>query len=222
MKILFTFFIISTLIFGREDKKDENKHLIRVLYGKASYSTFRDLVSFQESTRDEQRATLIGIQFENYLARDLWHERVDLTFFSGFLFHRQDIKVENGRYTQPNELSGKDTYQLHGGFKIYWKSFPWNKYVRTRVGLGEGISLVRDRLDIELQNTNKEGEKSDAHILNYLDLNISFNLRDITRWDKLEDYYIGGGISHRSGIFGSVSGVDGGSNYWTFFIEGEF
>ncbi len=221
MKIFFMFLLTATLIFGMEESEN-NKYLIRVLYGKASYSSFRDLVSFQESTRDEQKGTLMGIQFENYLARDIWNGSGDLTYFSSFIYHRQDIKVEDGKYTEPNELSGKDTYQLNGGIKVYWKNFPWSRYVRTRVGLGEGISLVRERLDIEIQNTNKENEKSDAHILNYLDLNISFNLRDITRWEQLENYYIGGGVSHRSGIFGYVSGVDGGSNYWTFFIEGEF
>ncbi len=221
MKIFFMFLLTATLIFGMEESEN-NKYLIRVLYGKASYSSFRDLVSFQESTRDEQRGTLIGIQFENYLARDIWDGSGDLTYFSSFIYHRQDIKVEDGKYTEPKELSGKDTYQLNGGIKVYWKNFPWSRYVRTRIGLGEGISLVRERLDIEIQNTNKEDEKSDAHILNYLDLNISFNLRDITRWEQLENYYVGGGVSHRSGIFGYVSGVDGGSNYWTFFIEGEF
>ncbi|GLI57959.1 hypothetical protein PM10SUCC1_34730 [Propionigenium maris DSM 9537] len=221
MKIFFMFLLTATLIFGMEENED-NKYLIRVLYGKASYSSLRDLVSFQESTRDEQRGTLIGIQFENYLARDIWNGSGDLTYFSSFIYHRQDIKVEDGKYTEPKELSGKDTYQLNGGIKVYWKTFPWSRYVRTRIGLGEGISLVRERLDIEIQNTNNEDEKSDAHILNYLDLHISFNLRDITRWEQLENYYIGGGLSHRSGIFGYVSGVDGGSNYWTFFIEGEF
>lgn len=221
MKIFFIFFLTATLIFGKSDNEN-NKYLIRLLYGKASYSSLKDLVSFQESDRDEQRGTLIGLQFENYLARDLWDGSADLTYFSSFIYHRQDIKVEDGKYTEPKKLSGKDTYQLNGGIKIYWKNFPWNKYVRTRLGLGEGISLVRERLDIEIQNTNKEDEKSDAHILNYLDLTLSFNLRDITRWDQLENYYIGGGLSHRSGLYGLVSGVDGGSNYWTFFIEGEF
>jgi len=221
MKTFFIFLLTATLIFGKSDSEND-KYLIRILYGKASYSSFRDLVTFQESTRDEQRGTLIGLQFENYLARDIWNGSGDLTYFSSFIYHRQDIKVEDGRYTEPKKLSGKDTYQLNGGIKVYWKNFPWDRYVRTRIGLGEGISLVRERLDIEIQNTNKEDEKSDAHILNYLDLTLSFNLRDITRWDQLEDYYIGGGISHRSGIFGYVSGVDGGSNYWTFFIEGEF
>lgn len=222
MKLLILFLIIGTFSFSKEYTPPHDKYLIRILYGKASYSSFRDLVSFQESTRDEQRSSLVGVQFENYLLRDIWDESADLTFFSGFLYHRQTIKVEDGKYTEPNKLSGKDTYQIHGGIKLYWKNFPWNKYIRTRVGLGEGLSIVKDRLDIELQNTNKEGEKSDAHVLNYLDLTVAFNLRDITRWDRMENCYIGGGISHRSGIFGSVSGVDGGSNFWTFFIEGDF
>lgn len=222
MKIILIFLLMVHLTFGAENDSDENKYILRLVYGKASYSSFMDLLSFEESTRDEQGGYLIGLQFENYLLRDLWNGSADLTYFSSVFYHRQDIKVEDGRYTQPKKLSGKVTYQLNGGIKIYWKRFPWNRYVRTRIGLGEGISLVEEKLDIEIQNTNKEDEKNDTHILNYLDLTLSFNLRDITRWKELENYYIGAGISHRSGIMGYVNGVGGGSNYWTFFIEGEF
>ena len=48
------------------------------------------------------------------------------------------------------------------------------------------------------------------------------NLRDITRIEPLDDFYGGVGISHRSGIFGLINGVHGGSNYVTFYLEKEF
>ena len=63
--------------------------------------------------------------------------------------------------------------------------------------------------------------KKHSNYLNYIDITLSFNAKDITKIDDLEDTYIGMGISHRSGIFGTINGVDGGSNNVTLFFETE-
>lgn len=215
-------FLMSLFTFAEEKKTNEKRYIVRLIHGKASYSSLEGIVRFKENETDEQKGTLTGIQLEKYIARDLIYDSVDLTLFSSFLLHQQDIRKTDGSYTTPNELSGKDTFQINAGIKGYWKNFPWNRWVRTRLGLGEGLSYVDEYLDIEIQNTNKEDERSHARILNYLDLSLSFNLRDITTWEALEDYYAGIGVSHRSGIFGLMDGVEGGSNYWTFFIETDF
>jgi outer membrane protein len=43
----------------------------------------------------------------------------------------------------------------------------------------------------------------------------------MTTLRELEDTYVGIGISHRSGIFGTINGVDGGGNNVIFFFETE-
>ncbi len=213
--------LISLPAFGEENFND-NQYIIRLVHGKASYSTFGNLITFKKYEKDEQEGTLNGIQLEKYIAKDLANNSLDFTLFTSLFHHRQDIKNPNGNYTSPHPLSGQDTFQINAGVKAYWKNFPWNRWVRTRIGFGEGISYVYENLDIEIQNTNREDERSDAHLLNYLDLNLAFNLRDITRAESLEDYYAGIGLSHRSGINGLINNVGGGSNYLTFFIEAEF
>ena len=71
------------------------------------------------------------------------------------------------------------------------------------------------------ENLDFEG-KEHSNFLNYLEFGIAVNLRDITRIEPLDDFYGGVGISHRSGIFGLINGVHGGSNYVTFYLEKEF
>jgi outer membrane protein len=220
--LLLIFILISVNSFSEEEVKKDTQYIIRLVHGEGSYSTFGSLLSLQENYHDQQDSSLDGVQLEKYIAKDLVNNSVDLTLFSSFFYHSQDIKNPNGSYLSPITLSGEDTFQINGGIKAYWKNFPWNRWVRTKVGLGEGLSYVQENLDLEIQNTNRKDRKSDAHVLNYLDFTLAFNLRDITRWDALENYYAGMGVSHRSGIFGTINGVNGGSNFYTFFIEAEF
>lgn len=226
MKILL-FLLVFQLSFTEvtpysNEKKYEKDYIARLIYGEGTYSTYGDLLFLQSAQRDEQDSYLIGVQVEKFIARDLFKESTDFTLFLSFLYHSQNIKDPDAGYPEPKTLSGVDSFQLNGGIKVYYKKFPWNKYVRTRLGFGEGLSVVTERLDLEVQNSNKDGTKSDTLLLNYLDLTLSFNLKDITRIKAFEDYYIGTGVAHRSGIFGTINGVNGGSNYWTFFLEGEF
>ncbi len=97
----------------------------------------------------------------------------------------------------------------------------WNRLVRTRLGIGDGISYTGEHLDIETQNYNSENKTNRSRLLNYLDISLSLNLKDITDMDQLENSYIGVGISHRSGIQGLINDVHGGSNFATIFIEWE-
>ncbi|MES2955624.1 MAG: MipA/OmpV family protein, partial [Pseudomonadota bacterium] len=58
--------------------------------------------------------------------------------------------------------------------------------------------------------------------LNYLDPSIDFSLGDLIGRPGLKDTYLGFGVSHRSGIFGSsrlLGNVNGGSNYIYTYIE---
>ncbi|WP_320047234.1 hypothetical protein [uncultured Ilyobacter sp.] len=220
--LISVFILISATVFSEEDVQKENQYIVRLVHGEGSYSTLATLLSLEENDHDQQDSTLDGIQLEKYIYKDLLNNSLDFTLFSSFFYHSQDIKNPNGSYTSPITLSGEDTFQINGGIKAYWKKFPWSKWVRTRVGVGEGLSYVYEKLDLEIQNSNRKDKKSDSYILDYLDFTVAFNLRDITRWDVLENYYAGMGISHRSGIFGAINGVNGGSNFYTFFLEAEF
>ncbi len=59
-------------------------------------------------------------------------------------------------------------------------------------------------------------------MLNYLDPSIDFSLGDLTGSRSMHDTYVGIGVSHRSGIFGTsrlLGNVNGGSNYIYSYLE---
>ena len=59
-------------------------------------------------------------------------------------------------------------------------------------------------------------------MLNYLDPTIDVSLGDLLGSRALKDTFIGFGVSHRSGIFGSsrlLGNVSGGSNYLYTYVE---
>ena len=61
-----------------------------------------------------------------------------------------------------------------------------------------------------------------SKLLLYLDPTIDVSLGDIVRAKSLRETYLGLGVSHRSGIFGSsklFNNVDGGSNYIYAYLE---
>ncbi len=83
-----------------------------------------------------------------------------------------------------------------------WKYFPWNEYVRTTAAIGFfGASVATDIIDEEYE------DNGGSHFLNFLIPEITLGLPAYPHWDALVR------IHHRSGIFGAISGVNGGSNF---------
>ena len=64
-----------------------------------------------------------------------------------------------------------------------------------------------------------------SKLLLYLDPTIDINVGDLFKARELRETYVGIGVSHRSGIFGSArlfNSVNGGSNYIYGFVETGF
>lgn len=85
---------------------------------------------------------------------------------------------------------------------FWWKWFPWNRWVPTSLKLGEGISIATGYPSSEVVS---QGIRS--AFLNYLFVGLSFSSNSMPEWSL--DFL----IHHRSGIYGLVNGVSGGSNY---------
>jgi len=106
-----------------------------------------------------------------------------------------------------------DFWSVMAFFKVYWYGFPWDKYVRTRIGMASGLSYSEQISQMELRDQGKD-EKGNWKLLNYLDPSIDFRVA--------RDTYLGLGVSHRSGAFGKsqfFGNVNGGSNYIYVSIE---
>jgi MipA family protein len=110
----------------------------------------------------------------------------------------------------------QDFFSFVAFFKAYFYGFPWDRYVRTRLGIGSGLSYAESIPEMEVRDQGRR-ERGTWKLLNYLDPSIDFG---ITR-----DTFLGIGVSHRSGAFGKsqfLGNVSGGSNYLYVSIETAF
>jgi outer membrane protein len=109
-----------------------------------------------------------------------------------------------------------DFWSVMAFFKAYWTSFPWDRYVRTRLGMGAGLSYSEQIGTMEGRDQAKGGLGT-WKLLNYLDPSVDFGVG--------KDTWLGIGVSHRSGAFGRsrfLGNVDGGSNYIYLSVETTF
>jgi outer membrane protein len=105
--------------------------------------------------------------------------------------------------------------------KMYWRPFPWEKVVSTRIGFGEGLSYAWKVPEIERKWANDHNDDN-SRLMNYLDVSIDLNVGDIIRNESARACSLGLVISHRSGVFGLVDlfgNVQNGSNYNTAALE---
>jgi outer membrane protein len=120
---------------------------------------------------------------------------------------------ENG--LQANSL------QVNAYMKAFYYGFPWSDRVRTRIGMGAGVSLAQRVPFVEARDQARR-EQNTSRVLNYLDPSIDISVGDLIGSRALKETYFGFGASHRSGIFGAsrlLGNANGGSNYLYTYIE---
>ena len=133
---------------------------------------------------------------------------IDIVGYTGTIYHD-----ENG--LQAN------SWELHTDMKAFFYGFPWSDWVRTRIGFGFGLSYAFRVPYVEERDQAQRGRNT-SKLLVYLDPTIDVSLGDLIGKRKLRDTYLGVGVSHRSGIFGSsqlLGNVNGGSNYLYAYVE---
>lgn len=96
--------------------------------------------------------------------------------------------------------------EFAGSFNLRWHRFPWNRHVVTTMGIGEGFSYASEKPKFE-----EELITNTAHFLNYVMFDVTVAHPDLPELALLLR------LHHRSGIFGLIDGVHGGSN---FFVGG--
>ena len=221
MKIILVF--LTVMLTFKMAAAEDAKYILRVIHGEATYSDLYKILLENDREKDHQEGSFNGIQLEKFIAKDYKNHPIDITLMGSFFWHNQNIKDPYDEYAQPLELTEEDTYQVNTGIKMYWKKFPWSNLVRTRLAVLEGASYTEHIINIERQNQNRRSsKKTTSNLLNYLETSLAFNIGDLTRREQLEPYYFGLGVSHRSGIFGTINNVNGGSNFVTFFVETHF
>jgi hypothetical protein len=88
---------------------------------------------------------------------------------------------------------------------LRWRWFPWNEYLYTNLRLGLiGASWVSDVSPWERQNS---GNRKGSRYLNFLVPELTFSSGPDAPWEAFVR------VHHRSGGWGAVNDVHGGSNY---------
>jgi outer membrane protein len=188
----------------------EHKPLIfKASYGLSSECDLMPIMTLQcTKTHTQDKTSIAGLEVGQTLVKGLNGWPVDLAGFVGLVRHLEDNQQD-------------DFWQVHAYFKAYYYGFPWRETVRTRVGFGIGISYASE-IPFGEQRDQALRNRDTSKLLLYLDPSIDVSVGDIVRSKSLRDTYVGLGVSHRSGIFGSAklfNNVDGGSNYIYTYLE---
>lgn len=106
-------------------------------------------------------------------------------------------RIENGQ--DGNKHFEYDTYLM-----LRWVNFPWNKYVTTTLGAGEGLSYVSGIPRVEAEDNETSNDL--RRLLNYLVFEATFALPSHPEWQLVAR------IHHRSTAFGVFGNSNAGTN----------
>jgi outer membrane protein len=178
--------------------------IVKVLYGYSSDCDVLQIVRLScTSTHTVDKTDIAAVHVGRKLVERAGGWPVDLAGFVGV--QRQ---FEKGFQD--------DFYSVSAFFKAYYYGFPWDKYVRTRIGIGSGLSYSEHIIEME-QHDQTRRDRGTWKLLNYLDPSIDFGVA--------RDVYLGIGVSHRSGAFGKsqfLGNINGGSNFIYVSLETAF
>ena len=211
MKLLVLLMFVFLNLFAQND------YTMRLAYGKATYSTLgKALVGqWETSPVDSDVFALDG----GYLLKEgAFDWPLDIYAKVGFSKFHDGSATQNSA-TGPIYYNAQDVYEGTVFIKAYWNfDFLQN---RIRLSMAEGFSYTDKLLNMEKYEAD-EKDLEHSKFLNYLDFSLDFDFGRLIRYKPLEDTYVGWAIKHRSGIFGLINGVRGGSNYNCIYVEKKF
>jgi outer membrane protein len=186
--------------------------IARAFYGASSDCDVLPIATLRCTSTHTQDATdVAGLELGRPFIERLNGWPLDLAGFIGLIRHK-----EAG--FQP------DFWQINAYIKGYFYGFPWDARIRTRIGLGIGLAYAQEIPLAEQRDQALRGRRT-SKVLNTFDPTVDFSLGDLLAARSLRDTYVGMGVSHRSGIFGSsqlLRNVNGGSNYIYGYVETSF
>ncbi len=192
------------------DAWPERKPLIvRVYHGDSSDCNVAHTVRLGcTSTHTRDRTTINGIDIGRPFIDRLNGWPLDIAGFVGLIRH--------------DEAGFQDNFwQFNAYFKAYYYGFPWDAKVRTRLGMGIGVAYAQKINQMEVRDQTQRG-RSTSKLLQTFDPTVDVSLGDLIGVRSLRETYVGMGVLHRSGIFGTSNlfgNVNGGSNYIYAYLE---
>jgi outer membrane protein len=134
-----------------------------------------------------------------------------------FRHFEKDVTTSDGLFTSTRNFNSYAAYIMAMG-KGY---SPWTGEEVFRLGFGFGMSYA-DQVPLAEQSKQASRGGNTSRFLNYLELQVDFPLRRLSKAKWLQDCYVGATVVHRSGIFGTsnlLGDVSGGSDWITAHLE---
>jgi len=186
--------------------------IARAYYGASSECDVIPIATLRcTSTHTEDKTGIVGFDLGRPFIDRLNGWPLDLAGFVGLTHHR-----ERGLQS--------DLTEVKAYIKAYFYGFPWDAKLRTRLGLGVGLSYANQVPFSEQRDQARRGRNT-SRLLNVFDPTADFSVGDLLGVASLRQTYAGVGVSHRSGIFGTsqlLGNVNGGSNYIYGYLETSF
>lgn len=207
--------IDADLYLGFGFFNDKNKPLketlditpyLRIAHGWATPSNLNEIIS-GNMEKDPYNNQLTSLFYGYPLTDEFFGLPLDFYLTPGFVYHHSS-EVQDA--SQEFVIAIKAYYTI---------PLPW----KVRFGVAEGLSYITDVTYIEQTEMDEKGYES-SKFLNYLDFSLDIDLGDIFG-EKLNDFWLGYSIHHRSAVFESASRfgrIKGGSNYNTVYLQWHF
>ena len=213
-RVLPSVYVGAIYDFGSHEREwvgSSSPTYFKLLYGKATEDgchMLKIITAQCMSTAKVNPTSISAVQIGRPFIQNFQGLPIDIVGYVGLAQHN-----DNG--LQPNGLQ-VDLYM-----KAYYAGFPWQDRVKTRLGMGMGVSMAQRVPYVEVSSQAANGEQT-SRLLHHLDPTLDVSLGDLVGSRPLKDTYIGVGVSHRSGIFKSsrlLGNVTGGSNYIYSYLE---
>ena len=196
----------------REAWPERRPLIVRALYGDSSDCDVMQIATLNcTTTHTQDKTSIAAVEIGWPFVDRVNGWPLDFAGFVGLTQHKE-------RGFQP------DFPEIRAYVKAYFYGFPWDAKLRTRLGLGVGLSYAKE-IPLTEQRDQAERGRPTSRLLNTLDPTVDFSLGDLLGARTLRETYLGVGVSHRSGIFGSsqlLGNVSGGSNYIYGYVETSF
>jgi outer membrane protein len=134
-----------------------------------------------------------------------------------FRHFEEDVTTSDGLFSSDKNFFSYAAYVMAMG-KGY---SPWSGDEVFRWGFGFGMSYA-DQVPLAEQSKQNAKGGNTSQFLNYLELQVDFPLRRMSKAKWLQDCYAGVTLVHRSGIFGTsnlLGDVSGGADWFTAHLE---
>ena len=214
-RVLPALYIGAAYDFGghkREWAQEGSPTYFKLMYGKATEDgchLARIITARCLSTAKVNGTNIAGVQVGKPFIQGLNGWPLDFAGYVGLTYHDERGLQANGA-------------QLDVFMKAIYYGFPWSDRVKTRLGVGVGLSAAQR---VPYTEVVSQTGKTTSRLLNYLDPTIDVSVGDLLGVRSLKETFFGFGVSHRSGIFGAsrlLGNVSGGSNYIYTYVETAF